>query len=176
MDNQDEDKSWVSYAAEGDEESEDGTDSDLPNQKQIKVKRGGTRKGAGRKKRFVPSTQINEFVKSDVMTRLAIEKLDSLLKAGATAKEINAAFEPFAAARQVLMIFDQSMRQEASLLAARDLQDRVSGKPVETKKMEHEYSKMTMEQLDALLHTALAKGLSNVDEKGAILDLIKSDS
>lgn len=82
------------------------------------------------------------------------EELRSLMLKGATAKEILKKYEAHSASRLVAIALTEKDSGKA-LAAVKEIQDRVSGRPTEHKKIEHKMAELSDDQLDALLLTEM---------------------
>jgi hypothetical protein len=112
------------------------------------------------KKRISGNAQQNDLVTAldekmiyDEWSKELLPELKRLVAEGVKPKDILKKFEGLAAARIVAVALTGD--EKNALIAARDIQDRVSGKPVETKKLEHQFSDLTDEQLDAMIKSKL---------------------
>ena len=72
------------------------------------------------------------------------------LKAGLSADEIRKKWESVAAAKMVTLLA-RADSDSASVAAAKDIQDRVTGRPKERKEIEHRLGKLPDQELDAIL-------------------------
>lgn len=81
-----------------------------------------------------------------------IPELRKMLLSGAKDKDILAMYTPQVAARLVTIALTDTDNTKA-LAAIKDLLDRANGKATEHKKIDHQFSNLTDEQLDALIAT-----------------------
>jgi hypothetical protein len=84
-----------------------------------------------------------------------LPELREMLLKGATAADIYKKYSAHAAARAVSIAISDPDSQKA-LTASKEIQDRASGKAVETRKVEHRMAELSDEQLDALLLTEIS--------------------
>lgn len=83
-----------------------------------------------------------------------IPQLRDALRAGKSAEEIYATFQPLVAARTVQIALTETDSAKA-ISAIRDVLDRTQGKPKEKIETTHRLEKLPEEQLDAALRTKL---------------------
>jgi hypothetical protein len=72
------------------------------------------------------------------------------LASGMKADDLRKKYEAVAVAKMITML-TRADSDSAAVAAAKDLQDRVSGKPRETKSIEHRLGKLSDQELDAML-------------------------
>lgn len=76
------------------------------------------------------------------------------LEAGLSAEEMMAKHESLAVARLITILQTEADSAKA-LPAARELLDRVQGKPTQRQEVKHQYEKLADEELDSLLSTMI---------------------
>lgn len=95
---------------------------------------------------------LDELALFEEWKRFILPELRRSLLKGTSAKDIAKAFENYAAARAVTIAITEPDSSKA-LAAIKDIQDRASGKPTETKKIQHQYHDMTDEEVEAMLQS-----------------------
>ena len=93
-----------------------------------------------------------------------LPQLRSLVAKGADPEKILERFTPHAAAKLVTIALSEADSGKA-LTAIKDIMDRTKGKAVERKQVEHRFSKLSDEELDALLNSA-SEELEDLDTIG----------
>ena len=105
---------------------------------------------------------LSDLERYEQWQREVLPKLQALVQSGAPADEILKFAEAYAAAR----IATEAMIGK-NLHAAKDVLDRVQGKAKERTEVEHKYSKLTDEELDALLESRRTE-ISGDQDEGAV--------
>ena len=107
----------------------------------------------------------------DLMQGIIPELQEALVK-GITPKELAKKYEAYAMARAISIAMTETDSGKA-LAAAKEIQDRASGRPTETKKIQHEMQDLPEEQLDAILRSevqGLNKIMNSADEEDMSCD------
>lgn len=121
-----------------------------------------------RKKKGQPedkiAAQLQVLELFDEWRAQVLPELQQMLLKGVPAEEILKRYAPHLAARIITVALTDADGAKA-LTAAKDGLDRVQGKAVERKKIQHEMAALSDEQLDALLLTEMGELETSSDEE-----------
>jgi len=99
-----------------------------------------------------------------------LPELRAMVLQGVSAKDIYKKFEAHAAARAVSIVIGQTANESQVLAAIKEVSDKASGKPTETKKLEHQFASLSDEQLEAVLQTRIQESPPGVIDE--VLDVV----
>lgn len=105
-------------------------------------------------RRLDKAAQFEEF------NREILPELRKMLKAGKTAPEIYEFAQSFAAARAVTVALTD-VDSSRAMTAVKEILDRSQGRAKERTEVEHKFSKLRDEELDALLESRLRESVSS---------------
>lgn len=107
---------------------------------------------------------IDDLREFDEFRTGLLKKIQAMLKDGKTSEEILEFGKAMAAARVVTTVAVEKDSQKA-LAAAKDVLDRTQGKAKERTEVEHKFSKLPEDQLDAMLLSKLKEVTSTKEDE-----------
>jgi hypothetical protein len=108
---------------------------------------------------------VDQLAEFEEYRARVLPKIRQLLAQGHKADDLYKKFKDDLAARK-LTIALSSPDEGMALAAIKDITDRMEGKPIERKQLEHKYEKLNDEQLDALLLSEMGE-MDELDESAA---------
>lgn len=106
------------------------------------------------KKLHATASRLDDLAEFEEFRAVLLPKIRGDLEKGLGAEEILKKYQSYVAARLVSIALGDADSTQAQS-AAKDILNRIQGKPTENKKVEHKFEKLDDKELDAILATEL---------------------